>query len=86
MKNLTRTKEMKIRITKTEISVNGIKRPDLAEEKVNQLGDKKVSEKEFQRYAEIENKKEVKRHRGYKEKVQHGTKKGGIERIRDRQF
>ena len=67
MKNLTRTKEMKIRITKTKwVPVNGLERPDSAEEKVNQLGDK-VSEKEFQRYAEIENKKEVKRYRGYKE-------------------
>lgn len=64
LKNLTRTKEMKIRITKTKISVNGIERPDSAEEKVNQLGDKKVSKKEFQGCAERENKKEVKRHRG----------------------
>lgn len=40
LKNLTRTKEMKIRISKMKISVSGIERSDLAEEKVNQLGDK----------------------------------------------
>ena len=31
---------MKIRITKMKISVSGIERSDLAEEKVNQLGEK----------------------------------------------